>query len=122
MGRKPVNWNAENEALLGRVPDRVIAERMGVNRATVSTHRQKLGIPAANNSSRSSHVDFGEWLRAAIMDLGLTQKEAAEIFDVSLTLLEQWIAGPAKSWGRVPNKLEKAGISAILRQHRQRSR
>lgn len=56
-GRKPgyaISWTPEMDALLGTLPDRAVAERLGVSPLSVSDRRAQLGIPPY----RSQHRDI----------------------------------------------------------------
>jgi len=45
--RWPDGWTAEMDALLGTVPDKVLAKQLGTSRSAVRSRRAKLGIPPA---------------------------------------------------------------------------
>lgn len=110
-------WTDEADSILGTVPDAEAAKMLGITRHSVSRRRETLGIHAYRERGFASQP-FNEWLRDTLKNDGLSQREASKIFDVSLKIIESWIAGPDKSWGRVPSKLEKSGIASLLSSRR----
>jgi len=40
-----IPWTADEERLLGTLPDQALAERLGCSRQRVNERRRKLGIP-----------------------------------------------------------------------------
>lgn len=46
-GRKPIEWTAEDEALLGKFSDLEIGRKLGIARSTVKAKRKSLNIPIA---------------------------------------------------------------------------
>ena len=74
-GRNPgyaIRWTPEMDALLGTLPDRAVAERLGVSPLSVSARRAQLGIPPY----RSRHRDI-RWTPE--MDAALYTAPAREL-------------------------------------------
>lgn len=106
---------------MGTIPDQQVADTIGVSATTVFKRRIELEIKP-NKSYDSKTQTFSEFLRAELKRLKITQSEAAILFDVSQSMIEAWIAGPEKSWGRTASKLERAGIFSILKNQRHRKK
>jgi hypothetical protein len=62
--RRPMDpsWVPAARPLLGKVPDRRIAEQLGVPASTVTTTRQRLGIPGGHNPARVNGTAIRERL------------------------------------------------------------
>jgi hypothetical protein len=116
-GRKAFKWLPEHDALLGTMSDKDAALSIGVSVTAVCTRRRELSINPKNQYNRKNKP-FGDFLRNELKTLNITQADAANLFDVSQSLVEAWIAGENKSWGKVPSKLERAGIFSILKNKR----
>lgn len=50
-GRKPREWTAEEEALLGLFSDREIGRKLGISNTTVKAKRNSLQIPTAQGTN-----------------------------------------------------------------------
>lgn len=61
-GRESVDWDSVRD--LGKVPDHVIAARLGVDRSAVAHARRARGIPAAPTGTPTD----AEWIEAGILD------------------------------------------------------
>lgn len=84
----PASWPPEAIAALGTVPDRVVAEQLGVSTSIVTSYRTRLGIPSWGMRQRQSR---NERIRALLADpirqrLGtVPDKQLAEETGVPLT-------------------------------------
>jgi DNA-binding CsgD family transcriptional regulator len=74
-----VAWTAEQLALLGRLPDKAVAARIGVTVTTVARKRQELGISPLWQPARSI-----EWSDEMVLSLGrATDAEVARRYGIS---------------------------------------
>ncbi|WP_152550536.1 hypothetical protein [Deinococcus sp. RL] len=84
VGGVAVRWTPEMDAALGTLPDRDVAEQLGLSALTVSSRRARLGIP----SYRSQHRDV-RWTPE--MDAALyaaSARELAERWGVSVSTVK----------------------------------
>ena len=66
-------WTPEDEALLGKMPDRDVAERIGAAWLTVKKRREKLGIPAHESQKPRERKDTGRLIGDAELNAALDE-------------------------------------------------
>lgn len=82
-------WSKEILDLLGKVPDRVISERYGIDISTLCKKRKRNGIPTYQKVRRTART---------IKTLALPTKEAARRLGIS----EDQVSNLRKKWGLPP--------------------
>lgn len=86
-GRKPgyaIRWTPEMDALLGTLPDRAVAEQLGVSPLSVSARRAQLGIPPY----RSRHRDISWTPEMDALLYTAPARELAERWGVSASAVK----------------------------------
>lgn len=110
-GRAKVTWTQEHLDLLGRVPDAVLAARMGISGSTVWMKRHLAGIPPFRE--RPARV---KWTRAMKADVNrLSQKEFTRRYGVSVIAVNWYRVKHGLMRGRLLHRWEPKDLELVGR-------
>lgn len=112
-------WTAENEALLGTVPDSELAEQLGCREESVIARRRRLGVPAFGFQQSAEIETYWVWLApekllAKRLQLGLPKRRMAFRAGMHPTQYGRYETGERLRTGReMLSRLAKAAECSV---------